>query len=129
MTPDGPWQNLWTYDRAPGWRDGEIIDRTLRWPEVDKHITSLPAGTRRIYIRYSLDGIAIDDVRLATVHPSASEGPNGTITHIWKEDGVVRQHVQAVNSGTKHYAVNIPAGSSVENVAIIIESQKHMADR
>ena len=47
ITPEGPWQNLWTYDRAPAWRDGEVIDRTLRWPEVDKQITNLPARTRK----------------------------------------------------------------------------------
>lgn len=120
--PEGPWQTVWTYDAAPRKRDGEEIDRMLRWPEVDKRITDLPDDTRKLYVRYTLDRMALDDVRLATVPPSTSRPGNAVITHVWKENGVVRQHAEVVSSSTKSYGINIPAEGSLENVAIIIES-------
>ncbi|MGH9667735.1 MAG: hypothetical protein ACRD9L_25235, partial [Bryobacteraceae bacterium] len=59
-SPTGPYHTLWTYNAKLTWKDGQPIDRTLRWPEVDRHVNAVPPGTRRVYVRYRLCGIALD---------------------------------------------------------------------
>jgi hypothetical protein len=122
-TREGPWQTVWTYDAKPVWRDGDRIDRTLRWPEVQRRIRSLPAGTRRVYVRYTFDSMAMDDFRLAYVRSVPRTTSPLTITHVWKENGDERRHVESIASGEKRnsYRLEIPVGANVINEALIME--------
>ena len=70
--PGGPWTTLWTYDPKLTWLDGQPIRQVLRWPEIDRKVRNLPSGTRRVYVRYQLQGLALDQFRLATISPVAS---------------------------------------------------------
>ena len=49
---EGPYHDLWNLPRKLEWRDGEAVDRLLRWPEVFKAVDALPAGTERVYVRF-----------------------------------------------------------------------------
>ena len=120
--PDGPWKTLWTYDPNLQWLDGQAIDRTLRWPEVDKSVRDLPAGTRRVYVRYLAQGMAIDSIRMAVtriVDPSHSALK---ITHAWKQNGKEQEFNQEIPAGTgaRRYEVDIPQGA-ISNEALILE--------
>ena len=64
-TTDGPWETVWSYDPKIEWKDGDVITRTLLWPEVDKQVRSLPQPLPVVYVRYAFDGIAIDDFPLS----------------------------------------------------------------
>ena len=79
---------MWTYDPKVTWLDGQPIKQVLRWPEVDRSVRNLPAGTEHVYVRYQFDGLAIDHFRLASIRP---ENPSATqhlkITQIWEENG------------------------------------------
>ena len=35
-SPNGPYQEIWAYNPKLSWRDGQPINRTFRWPEVDR---------------------------------------------------------------------------------------------
>lgn len=114
----GPWNALWTYDAALSWRDGEPIDRTLRWPEVDRQVrdASLPSG-KPVYVRLSFDGMAVDDIRLATYSRAAGASPL-QVTHVWRENGTERRHTHA---GQASYVVDVPADAKIENLQIVLE--------
>jgi len=116
----GPFRTLWTYDPNLKWKDGEAIDRTLRWPEVDRHVNALPAGTRRVYVRYRTDGMAIDDFRLATNSRASATASSLRITHIWKENGLERtKSFDAAQAET--YSIDIPEAVHINNEALILE--------
>ena len=42
--PEGPWQTIWSYDPKLLWKDDDTIDRTLRWPEVEKKVGFAPTS-------------------------------------------------------------------------------------
>jgi len=47
-SPEGPFREIWTFPKNIQWRDGDAIDRLLRWPEVLKEVSDLPANTKRV---------------------------------------------------------------------------------
>ncbi len=120
----GPWKTIWSYDPKLTWLDGQQIPQVLRWPEVDRRVRDLPAGTRRVYVRYRIDGLAIDHFRLATVRPAdPSASQHLKITQIWEENG--EQHefhkdIQHANDPLQ-YQITIPGQAKVDNVALILE--------
>jgi hypothetical protein len=120
--PDGPWQTLWTYDDHLKWLDGQAIDRTLRWPEVDKSVRSLPRGTRRVYVRYSIDGMAIDSLRMAVIREVGPSPSALRITHVWKDHGQDKEFTHEIPGGSvaHQYFVNI-SGDAISNEALIME--------
>ena len=118
--PDGEFRELWSYDEKLTWRDGVPIDRLLRWPEVDRQVRTLPPGTRKVYVRYSVEGLAIDDFRLATVTP-ARPGSQLTITHVWREGGQQRTHEEKIVNPRTTQAYAIEAGPGAEPEALILE--------
>ena len=62
-SPDGPFQRLWEYDSRVKWKDAHSHDRTLLWPEVDRH--AKVSGARQVYVRYRIRDMAIDNFRMA----------------------------------------------------------------
>jgi hypothetical protein len=121
---NGPWTTLWTYDPKMTWLDGQPVSQLLRWPEVDRSVRDLPAGTQRVYVRYQFQGLAIDHFRLASIHP---ENPSATqhlkITQIWEENGIQREfHKDIPNAKVaQQYQISIPSKADVTNVALILD--------
>jgi len=119
-SPSGPFQTIWEFDPHLQWKDGVPIDRTLLWPEVDRHLDIV---AQEVFIRYRIQGLALDDFRLAAVtHP----GPSSStleVTHVWSEDGTKRTAVQRIPSGVggRHYAVETSPTAKISNEALIFE--------
>jgi hypothetical protein len=126
LNADGPWQTIWTYDPKLVWKDGEIIDRTLRWPEVDKQVRSLPPNTRRVFVRYTFASMAIDDFRLASLRSDLEPSSPLRVTNLWKENGTARRHTELIRAGqlSGAYRIDIPGGVTVDNDALILECPK-----
>ncbi len=120
--PDGEYKTLWTYEEEPKWRDGDRVQRLLRWPEVDVKVDALPAGARKVYVRYRFEAMSLDNPRLAVrfrapLHQSALE-----ITHLWREDGQARRHVERIDDPTaeRRYFAETGNTHSVTNESVIL---------
>lgn len=121
---DGPWTTLWSYDPKLTWLDGQPIPQVLRWPEVDRSVRTLPAGTLRVYVRYRIDGLAIDHFRLATLraaNPAASQ--RLTVTQEWTENGQPKSFQKTIADAkdSTQYLIHVPKDATVKNVALIME--------
>lgn len=87
---------------------------------MDRQVRSLPPGTRTVYVRYSIEGLAIDDFRLAAISPAAGGGQL-TITHVWREAGRPRTHVEKLASPGAASTYVVEAGRQVTPEALVIE--------
>lgn len=118
---DGPFQTLWEYDPRLKWKDGIAIDRTLRWPEVDRRADV--AGASEIFVRYQIRDLAVDSFRLATEQPGSVKSSAITVTHLWKENAAAKSHTERIGAGdARHpYSIDIPIGVRVLNQALIFE--------
>jgi hypothetical protein len=120
----GPWTTLWTYDPKLTWLDGQPIKQVLRWPEVDRSVRDLPAGTERVYVRYQFRGLAVDKFRMASIRP---ENPDASqhlrITQIWEENGMQKEfHKDIPNANVaQQYQISVPEHAKVTNVALILD--------
>ncbi|MHB1935683.1 MAG: hypothetical protein ACYCOR_03775 [Acidobacteriaceae bacterium] len=120
----GPWKTLWTYNPKLTWLDGQPIKQVLRWPEVDRSVRDLHAGTKHVYVRYRFDGLAIDHFRLASIRPeNLLATQHLKITQIWEENGMQREfHKDIQNAGVAQpYQISIPEGADVTNVALVLD--------
>ena len=123
LSASGPFQPLWHYSANPVWRDKQPIDRTLRWPEVDRSVRRLPPNCRKVYLRYRLKGLAVDKIRLAVWSAVPQVPSTLEITHLWEEAGQQRSHVERIDGPAEHnYSVQVGAGGEVINKAIIFSS-------
>ena len=131
LKPEGPWQTIWSYDPKIVWKDKASVSHTLRWPEVQKKVHSLPPGTRRVYVRYTFDSMAIDDFRLAYFRSGLRSASPVLVTHLWKENGAERSHVQSIPAAQagKSYDFELPVNTHVVNEALIMESPSESAQR
>ena len=120
LSPKGPFQTVWEYDPVLKWKDGDPIDRTLCWPEVDRSITAVPSGTRAIWVRYRMQGMALDDIRLAVETAADAGASELEITHTWRENGAEKRHAQRIAAGAEatRYTVNTAAGAVIANEAV-----------
>ena len=123
-SPNGPFQTIWEYDSTPKWKDGDANDRTLLWPEVDRHVT-LPAA-REVYVRYRIRDLALDHVRLAKENPAPAVASPVVVTHHWKEGTAAKSFAVTIPAGaTDHrYVIDISKGSQIADEAIIIECKR-----
>ena len=121
QSPDGPFRTIWEYDPKLVWKDGVVIDRTLLWPEVDRHVET--GGAKEVYVRYSLRGLALDDFRMAVETAGEPGSSPLQITHRWKENGVAKSASQLIPPGTKHldYAIVTTPGAKIVNDALVFE--------
>jgi hypothetical protein len=120
-SPNGPFQTIWEYDPHLKWKDGIAIDRTLLWPEVDRHVEV--SGAPELYVRYRIRGLALDNTRLAVETRGRADSSALQVTHVWKEDGTAKTRTQRIPAGSSayRYAVEIPNGAKVVNQAVIFE--------
>jgi hypothetical protein len=121
LSPEGPYTELWHYDPDLKWKDGTPIDRTLRWPEIFRQVRSLPPGTRHVYVRYRLEGVALDSLRLAIISPQERQSPLVEVTHLWHEGSDARSHIERITEpGREHrYTVRTKKAAHVVNDAVI----------
>jgi len=122
LTPDGPFTELWHYDAELKWKDGIPIDRTLRWPEIFREVRGLPGGARRVYVRYHLQGIALDSLRLASISPEEQTSPVLEVTHLWHEGRMARSHLERIAEPwrQRQYMVRAGAKEHITNDAVIL---------
>jgi hypothetical protein len=119
----GDYQVLWHYDQRLRWLDAKPVNRLLRWPEVDRRVRDLPAGTRKVYVRYRFRGMGMDSVRLATV---SQRGPQQAgaleIIHQWSTDGQMRVHRERVGRPDLAHSYTVDTGNSARiiNVSLIL---------
>ena len=120
-SPAGPFTALWQYDPALRWNDSKPVKQVLRWPEVDRQVRDLPAGARKVYVRYCLREVALDDIRLAVIAAPQTTSSALEVTHIWTEKNKQYSHVERIaNPAAEHqYTVQIPPGGHPVNQAII----------
>jgi hypothetical protein len=120
-SPDGPFQTIWEYDPHLKWRDGIAIDRTLLWPEVDRHVEV--SGAPELYVRYRISDLALDNFRLAVETRGREDSSALEVTHVWTEDGAAKTRTQRIPAGSSayRYAVEIPTGAKIVNQAVIFE--------
>ena len=120
-SPRGPFQTIWEYDPRLTWKDGIPIDRTLRWPEVDRHVDL--SGARDVYVRYRIEDMGLDSLRGALETQGAASSSVVEVTHIWKEDGVTTTKTLRIPAGTTEYryTIEIPRGAKIVNDTVIFE--------
>ena len=118
---DGKYEVLWQYDQRVPWLDGKPVTRLLRWPEVDRRVRDLPAGTRKVYVRYRFSGMGLDSVRLAAVTSQPLRPGVLEIVHRWDADGQRREHLERVERPELAHDYVIDTGDAVKmrNVALI----------
>jgi len=120
--PEGPYTELWRYDPNLQWKDGIEIDRTLRWPDVFRQVRALDPGTRHVYVRYRLHGVALDSVRMAVITPEHERSPLLEVTHLWHEGGQARSQVERIAEPWRDHEYSVKAGASaVINDALIYD--------
>lgn len=120
-TPEGPYTELWHYDTDLKWKDGTPIDRTLRWPEIFRQVRSLPPGTHHVYVRFRLEGLALDSLRLAVISPQDRQSPLVEVTHLWHEGSASRSHVERITQPSRehHYTFRTPKEARITNDGVI----------
>jgi hypothetical protein len=114
LAPDRDYKPLWNWDDEIKWRDGDRIDRLLRWPEIDFTIDGLPPGTKRLYVRYRFASLALDSIRLAVRSRAPATKAPIEITHTWREGGQLRRHVERIapaSAGLRYFIETGPTRS------------------
>jgi len=119
-SPEGPFAKLWEYDPKLKWLDGKPVKQLLRWPEVDRKVEDLPPRTKKVYLRYHLAGMALDDVRLSFSTP-AKKTSTLELTHQWLSNGSQRSYTIEITEPELEYNYEIDTGRrGVENLAVIL---------
>jgi hypothetical protein len=116
----GKFSTLWEYNPDVQAKDGNPLEQVLRWPEVDRKVRSLPAGTKKVYVRYRLKKMGMDSPRLAVLSPFPSIAAGLEITHQWIADGQSREHVERITDARQDhsYRIDIPPADKITNHAI-----------
>lgn len=120
LTPEGPYQPLWKYDPNLRWKDDKPVEQVLRWPEVDRQVRTLPPDTHKVYVKYRLAEMAIDDVRLSVIAAAGKPSPLEVI-HVWFEGTQERSHVERIDDPTAEHAYTVTVPSAkFRNYGIIL---------
>jgi len=121
LSPDGPYTTIWEYNPAISWLDNKPEKRTLRWPEVDRRISGLPSGVKVVYLKYTLDGMALDDLRIALFTSPPARQSRLVITHVWAAGNSQSSQTMEITKPEKEtsYKVDAGTGSKIENKAVI----------
>ncbi|HYK87517.1 MAG TPA: hypothetical protein VE398_02015 [Acidobacteriota bacterium] len=120
--PYGGYTSLWEYSPEIPWKDGKAVKQLLRWPEVDRKVRDLPQGIRKVYVRYRLNGMGLDSLRLAAISPGAHRPGTLEITHQWLADGQVKTHVERIERHwlDHDYVVDTGSADNIVNQSLIL---------
>jgi hypothetical protein len=124
LEPAGPWNLLWEFSPPSEWFDNEPIERLLVWPEVDEEIGNLPAETKKVYLRYLLEGLALDDVRMSAFTDGVTSEPSTLkITHHWYSRGSKMSQSVEIEKPDQpfDYVVRTNPFDEIENRAVVFE--------
>jgi hypothetical protein len=118
---DGPFMPLWEYEPRLRGLDAGQQRHVLAWPEAEGSAALPPV--EEVFVRYSFAGMAVDDFRLAAESKAAGQPCALDVTHIWRQDGVEKRHVERIspNELRRLYAVETLAGAKIEDVALAME--------
>ncbi len=127
----GKYETLWQYDQRLRWRDGKTVNQLLRWPEVDRRVRDLPAGTRKVYVRYRFSGMGMDSVRLATIAHRPPQAGALEILHQWTADGRRREHRERVERAEleRDYVIDTGDAVRIRNVALSLSCPPSASNR
>ena len=120
LSPDGPFRELWSYTRKVDWRDGQAIDRLLRWPEVFREVRELPPGTKCVFVKFATAGPALDNIRLAMYRKAAPPAGRVELEQVWTENGVERRHIETLAATARNHDFAFAAGAGVRNKSVTI---------
>ena len=82
---------------------------------------SLPPGTNKLYLRYMVSGMALDDIRLSVYTPAKEKKSALEITHEWTANGVRQSHSLEIEDSWKEFEYTVSTGPrNIENEALII---------
>jgi hypothetical protein len=123
LTPSGPWELLWEFRPPSEWLDDDPIERLLLWPEVDQEISELPSDTKRVFLRYTLKGMALDDVRMSAFTAGKSVKSVVEVTHNWYSRGTRMSRSVEIMSPEQPYVYMVRTNpyAEIENVSIVFE--------
>jgi len=123
LSPEGPWTIVWKFRPPTDWLDKESVERLLLWPEVDREINSLPEKTEKVYLRYFLKGMALDDIRMAAFTAVDSVASPLLVSHHWYSRGSRMSHSVKVMEPAKpfDYQINTNPLAEVKNLSIVFE--------
>jgi hypothetical protein len=123
-SPAGPWKTLWTYNPTIHWPDHHTTPQILRWPEIDRNVRNLAAGTKAVYIRYTFRNMALDSIRLATIEHPTQKPSELIVEHTWKQDGVEKSFEKNLPGGSPAtYQIDIPAGATIDDEALVFSAR------
>ncbi|HOQ44065.1 MAG TPA: hypothetical protein PLA43_00390 [Bryobacteraceae bacterium] len=122
LAPGRDFKPLWKWSDEIQWRDGDAINRVLRWPEVDFTVNELPPGVKKVYVRYRFANLALDSIRLAVRSRASDARSPVEITHTWRESGQLRRHVERIAPGgaTFRYFVETGPTRSITNESLTL---------
>lgn len=120
---NGPFAELWRWDKQMIWRDGDPIDRMLLWPEVFRSVRGLNVGDTRVYVRLRSSGPAIDNIRLATYSQLPQPKGRIAINQLWLEDGVSHEHTEHLAAGVRTHDFSLSAGPDIQNISVTLTAE------
>ncbi|MGI4852494.1 MAG: hypothetical protein ACRYF4_00440 [Janthinobacterium lividum] len=129
--PTGPWTEVWSFDSRTEWPDGAVTPLKLQWPQVDRTISGISNGAAAIYVRYRLQNLALDDIRLATMTLPRTRAQALQVTHCWTENGNSMQQTNMLAGFPASYDVQTSATALIRPVSIVLSAagqQGHTAD-
>ena len=79
-------------------------------------------GARRVYVRYRLQGMALDSLRLASISTEEQRSPVLEVTHLWHEGSSARSRVERIAEPwrERQYSVRTAATAHITNDAVIL---------
>jgi hypothetical protein len=86
-------------------------------------VKGVPAGTRKVYVRYRFKGMGMDSVRLSTGVSCRREATRALeIIHQWDADGQRREFRERIGRPTlaHDYIVDTGAAQKTVNLAVIL---------
>ncbi len=117
---DGPWTEIWRYQPFTAGLDGEKIERLLSWPETDIKVNP-GSGVRKVYVRYRLEGMALDDIRLAAFTAAGRTG-GLILTHEWLSNGNRVTRTVDVPDPSREFRYSLDTGrGEFKNISISFE--------
>ncbi len=118
---EGPWTEIWRYKPASAGLDGERVERLLAWPETDTQVAPGP-GVRKLYVRYRVEGMALDDIRLSAFTAGGGRTGRLVLTHEWLSGGNRVSRTVEVPDPSREFRYGLDTGrGEFKNISLTLE--------